>query len=159
MFRNATLASEHRKIPDYGTSGNTCLTCYHHTVTKLNIVGNMYLVIDHHTVPNNRVLDGATNDRRVGTDSDIITDEHATNVRDTADTIARDRESEALRADTGTRLDTYTVTDNTKHHGDVVTNLAIIADPDPGPEYCPASNVATCANFHTIFHDRKSIYS
>ena len=77
----AGLAADRAPGTDRGAAGNACLGRNYRVLADTNIVPDLNLVIELHAIADDRVIDSATVNGRVGADLHVVTHRHAAQLR------------------------------------------------------------------------------
>src|SRR5450830_1996434 len=139
---NRTIFADTGTAGDTGTGGNSCMR------TNMAIVGNLNLIIQLDPVFQHSIGQGTTIYRGVGTNFNVIADDHATDLRNLDPFTTVIGETETVGTNDCPRMNNAAFTNfATCMDGNACVEMCICTDP------CVAANVTTCVNHRALTND------
>src|SRR6185503_6715048 len=134
MVANADLSTKDDKIAKDNAAGDADLTGKDAVAADDCVVADLDQIINFAAFSDDSVRNRAPVDRCVGSDLDVILDDHSTQLRRLFVPIGSGSKSEAGAADDGARLDHHAIAQERELERHVRSDLAVTADADAAPD-------------------------
>src|SRR5262249_4164340 len=135
MVGNADLSGQHGEIADRHAARYADLRNNQAMPADRAVVSNLHEIVDLGAFTNNGVAGGAAVDCGVGTDLDVVLDDHAAGLRNLLMAARRRQETESVLSNPDPGMNDDAVADQGVKNGGLRTDRAVPADANAGPNH------------------------
>ena len=160
MIDNPGLSGEHGTIADFAAAGNTHERSHDYMLTDIIVVRDMHQIIDLRSTADTRLAQGGAVDAGIGTDFDIVPDNHDSQLRDFVMVVAQPSEAIPIQTDADSRVQQAVAPDfAAMQDRSIGTYLRIIGNGYVGPDKCARTDSHPGAYSGPFFYDRIRTYA